>query len=38
MSETYIRVAGHSGCIYIDLADKDWRAIEIDAEGWRHRR
>jgi Toprim domain-containing protein len=34
-SEAYIRVAGHDGCIYIDLADKDWRAIEIDADGWR---
>ena len=30
-----VRVAGHEGAIYIDLADKDWRAIEIDEEGWR---
>src|SRR5262249_25958941 len=30
-----VRVAGHDGRIYIDLADKEWRAIEIDADGWR---
>jgi hypothetical protein len=30
-----VRVAGHDGCIYIDLADRDWRAIEIDEDGWR---
>ncbi|MFZ1095186.1 MAG: hypothetical protein WAN75_39205 [Xanthobacteraceae bacterium] len=30
-----VRVAGHDGCIYIDLADRDWKAIEIDEEGWR---
>jgi hypothetical protein len=33
--EIFVRVAGHDGSIYIDLADKDWRAIEIDADGWR---
>jgi hypothetical protein len=30
-----VRVAGYEGCIYIDLADRDWRAIEIDEDGWR---
>src|SRR5262245_20547318 len=33
--EVYVRVAGHDDCIYIDLADRDWRAIEIDQGGWR---
>jgi hypothetical protein len=33
--EIFVRVAGHDGSIYIDLADKDWRAIEVDADGWR---
>jgi hypothetical protein len=32
--EVHVRVAGHDGCIYIDLADRDWRAIEIDESGW----
>lgn len=30
-----IRVAGHDGCIYIDLGDDAWRAIEVDKKGWR---
>jgi Toprim-like len=33
--EVHVRVAGHDECIYIDLADRDWRAIEIDQSGWR---
>jgi hypothetical protein len=33
--EVHVRVAGHEGTIYIDLVDKDWRAIEIDEDGWR---
>jgi hypothetical protein len=33
--EVHVRVAGHDGCIYIDLADRDWRVIEIDEDGWR---
>jgi len=33
--EVYTRVGKHEGAIYIDLADKDWRAIEIKADGWR---
>ena len=31
----HVRVAGLNGRIYLDLADKDWRAIEIDEDGWR---
>jgi len=33
--EVYVRVAAHDGRFYIDLCDKDWRAIEIDTVGWR---
>ena len=28
-------MAGLKGRIYLDLADELWRAVEIDAEGWR---
>jgi len=31
----HLRVAEHEGRIYIDLADGAWRAIEVDATGWR---
>ncbi len=30
-----LRVANHRGKIYLDLCDHAWRAVEIDAEGWR---
>jgi hypothetical protein len=30
-----VRVAAHDGCIYVDLVDRDWHAIEIDEDGWR---
>lgn len=30
-----VRVGGHDGRIYVDLSDREWRAVEIDAEGWR---
>jgi hypothetical protein len=30
-----MRVAEHAGKIYLDLADEHWRAVVIDAEGWR---
>ena len=33
--EVHVRHAAHGGKIYIDLGDDDWRAVEIDAEGWR---
>jgi DNA polymerase I-like protein with 3'-5' exonuclease and polymerase domains len=31
----HTRLAGHEGKIYLDLADAAWRAVEIDAAGWR---
>jgi hypothetical protein len=30
-----LRVANHRGKLYLDLCDPAWRAVEIDAEGWR---
>jgi hypothetical protein len=30
-----VRIAEHDGRIYLDLADTDWRVVEIDAAGWR---
>ena len=33
--DLHIRVAGHRGCIYLDLADRQWTAVEISANGWR---
>src|SRR5271155_1274262 len=30
-----LRVADHRGKLYLDLCDRAWRAVEIDAEGWR---
>src|SRR5262249_48286753 len=33
--DTHARVAGHQGKVYLDLADEGWRAVEIDAAGWR---
>jgi hypothetical protein len=35
--EVHVRVAGHEDRLYLDLADEDWRVIEIDKEGWRPR-
>ena len=29
------RLAEHNGCIYLDLANERWEAVEIDATGWR---
>src|SRR5262245_48300294 len=31
----HIRVAQHAGCVYLDLADECWRAVEIGPDGWR---
>jgi hypothetical protein len=31
----YVRLAEHRGKTYIDLADKQWRVIEVDCDGWR---
>jgi hypothetical protein len=33
--DVYVRVGGHEGRIYLDLGDARWRAVEIDAGGWR---
>jgi hypothetical protein len=33
--EAYVRHAVHEDAIYIDLGDPEWRAIEIDRDGWR---
>lgn len=33
--DVFLRVGGHEGRIYVDLCDDQWRAIEIDAIGWR---
>jgi hypothetical protein len=30
-----VRVNEKDGIIYLDLADPDWRAVEIDGDGWR---
>lgn len=30
-----VRIASHSGKIYLDLADREWQAVEIDKSGWR---
>jgi len=34
-SQVHVRIAGHNGKIYLDLCDAEWRAVEIDAKGWR---
>jgi hypothetical protein len=31
----HVRLAEHAGHIYLDLADEDWRAVEIGPDGWR---
>ena len=31
----HVRVAGLDGKLYLDLGDAAWRAVEIDAAGWR---
>jgi hypothetical protein len=33
--QVHIRVGGLDGRLYLDLADQTWRAVEIDATGWR---
>jgi hypothetical protein len=35
MRRVFVRVGGQDGKIYLDLADETWRAVEIDADGWR---
>ena len=31
----FIRIGGHEGKLYLDLCDEDWRAAEVDRDGWR---
>jgi hypothetical protein len=31
----HVRVGGLDGRLYLDLGDESWRAVEIDATGWR---
>jgi hypothetical protein len=31
----FVRTAEHAGKYYVDLADDQWRAVEIDEQGWR---
>jgi hypothetical protein len=31
----FVRLAEHRGAIYLDLADSQWRTVEITASGWR---
>lgn len=31
----HVRVGGVAGKLYLDLGDEAWRAVEIDAAGWR---
>lgn len=30
-----VRLAGHDGRVYLDLADDEWRVVVIHADGWR---
>ena len=31
----FVRIAAHKGKVYLDMGDPDWRAVEVDASGWR---
>lgn len=31
----FLRLAEHGGNLYLDLCDRDWRIVEIKADGWR---
>jgi hypothetical protein len=33
--DVYVRIAGIDDKVYLDLADEEWRVIEIDSDGWR---
>ena len=33
--EVYVRVGACNGRLYLDLADRRWRAVEISTDGWR---
>ena len=31
----HVRIAEHHGAVFLDLADAEWRAVEITPKGWR---
>jgi hypothetical protein len=31
----HLRLAEHEGKLYLDLVDRDWRVVEISADGWK---
>src|SRR5260221_1272463 len=31
----HVRIAEHAGHIYLDLADEQWRVVDIGPDGWR---
>ena len=31
----YVCIAEHAGRVYLDLADEQWRAVDIGPDGWR---
>ena len=33
--QVHVRVGGLEGRLYLDLSDETWRAVEVDAAGWR---
>jgi len=33
--EVHLRLAEYKGCIYLDLANSEWEAVEISDNGWR---
>jgi hypothetical protein len=33
--KVFTRIAGDGGKIYLDMCDAEWRALEIDINGWR---
>ena len=33
--DIHVRVAGGQDCIYLDLGDEAWRAVEVTSTGWR---
>jgi len=33
--ETHVRVAGHSGSVYLDLCNSEWEVVKVTPEGWR---
>ena len=31
----FVRLAGHGGAVYLDLANEGWEVVEVTASGWR---